>query len=114
MASQIRTYEKKKLLGQVYTPPHIVKKILQDSGFYDSDFTNKKILDPACGDGRFLVPIVEHYIQTVDRALLTSVLSQIYGWDIDREALENCRKNLDALVEPLGLNITWNLKLCDA
>ena len=114
MASQTRYYEKKKLLGQVYTPLYFVKKILQDSGFYDADLTNKKILDPACGDGRFLVPIVEHFIKTVDRELLAGALSQICGWDVDREALENCRKNLDALVEPLGLSITWNLKLCDA
>lgn len=114
MASQTRTYGKKKLLGQVYTPPHIVKKILQDSGFYDADLAHKKILDPACGDGRFLVPIVEHIIKTTPSHQLTERLNQIYGWDIDPDALESCRKNLDALTDPLGLSINWNLKLCDA
>ncbi|SKB83080.1 HsdM family class I SAM-dependent methyltransferase [Dyadobacter psychrophilus] len=114
MASQTRTYEKKKLLGQVYTPFPIVDKILQDSGLYNVDLTNKKILDPACGDGRFLVPIVEHIIKSTDNEQLIIVLSQIYGWDVDRNALEICRKNLDALVEPLGISIRWNLKLCDA
>ncbi|MCF2491439.1 Eco57I restriction-modification methylase domain-containing protein [Dyadobacter sp. CY347] len=114
MASQTRTYEKKKLLGQVYTPPHIVEKILGDSGFYHADLTNKKILDPACGDGRFLVPIVEHIIKTTDNDQRVSVLNQIYGWDIDRHALEICRKNLDALVEPQGISMKWNLKFCDA
>ncbi|MCF0041092.1 Eco57I restriction-modification methylase domain-containing protein [Dyadobacter fanqingshengii] len=114
MASKTRTYEKKKLLGQVYTPLHIVEKILSDAGFYNADLSNKKILDPACGDGRFLVPIVEHIIRTTDNEQLVDILNQIYGWDIDRNALEICRKNLDALVDPLGISIKWNLKLCDA
>jgi type I restriction-modification system DNA methylase subunit len=65
MASQTRTYEKKKLLGQVYTPFHIVDKILKDSGFYSTDLTGKQILDPACGDGRFLVPIANISLKTL-------------------------------------------------
>ncbi|MCF0062937.1 N-6 DNA methylase [Dyadobacter chenwenxiniae] len=114
MASKTRTYERKKLLGQVYTPPHIVEKILRDSGFYDADLTNKKILDPACGDGRFLVPIAEHIIKITPTHQLTDRLNQIYGWDIDPEALESCRMNLNGLIEPLGISVSWNLKLCDA
>jgi methylase of polypeptide subunit release factors len=114
MASQTRTYGKKKLLGQVYTPFHIVDKILEDSGFYEADLTLKKILDPACGDGRFLVPIAEHIIKTTDPEHLTDRFNQIYGWDIDPEALEVCKQNLNALVEPMGITIQWNLEHCDA
>ncbi|MEO6283452.1 MAG: N-6 DNA methylase [Dyadobacter sp.] len=114
MASQTRTYEKRKLLGQVYTPFHIVDKILKDSGFYDSDFTDKIILDPACGDGRFLVPIVEYIIKNTPANQIASRLEQIHGWDIDKEAITLCRQNLDDLLMPLGISIHWNLKRCDA
>lgn len=114
MASQTRTYTRQKLLGQVYTPFHIVDKILNDAGFYDADLTNKTILDPACGDGRFLVPIAEHIIKTSDPQTLVDRLKQIQGWDIDPEALAVCRRNLDALVEPMGIYMDWNLLHCDA
>ncbi|MCE7064644.1 class I SAM-dependent DNA methyltransferase [Dyadobacter sp. CY326] len=114
MASQTRTYGKKKLLGQIYTPAHIVEKILRDSGFYDADLTNKKILDPACGDGRFLVPIAAHMIKTAPADELPQRLKQIYGWDIDAEALALCEQNLNALTAPLRISIPWNLQLCDA
>jgi adenine-specific DNA-methyltransferase len=114
MASKTRTYHKKKLLGQVYTPFHIVEKILKDAGFYESELDGKQILDPACGDGRFLVPIAKHIIQHSKPEQLISRLSQIHGWDIDKDAIHLCRQNLDALVKPLGISVEWNLRKCDA
>jgi adenine-specific DNA-methyltransferase len=114
MASQTRTYEKKKLLGQIYTPLHIVDKILKDSGFYDADLTDKIILDPACGDGRFLIPIAKYIIKNTPTNQIKSRLEQIHGWDIDKEAIKLCRQNLDNLIRPLGIAVDWNLKRCDA
>lgn len=114
MASQTRTYQKKKLLGQVYTPFHIVDKILSDSGFYNADLTFCKILDPACGDGRFLVPIAAHIIETASPESVVEQLQNLEGWDIDADAIESCRKNLQELVEPLELEVRWNLHACDA
>ena len=114
MASQTRTYDKKKLLGQIYTPLFIVEKILGDTGFYKGDFVEKKILDPACGDGRFLVPIAKHIIETTPAELLKKRLSRITGWDIDPEAIELCRNNLNELVKDLPVKIKWNLIQKDA
>ncbi|MCE7060487.1 class I SAM-dependent DNA methyltransferase [Dyadobacter sp. CY343] len=114
MASQTRSYEKKKLLGQIYTPLHLVEKILRLSGFYDTDFSNKKILDPACGDGRFLVPVVEFLIKNVPSGQLPGILQNVHGWDIDPLAIAKCRANLDQLVAPLGLTVKWKLRKCDA
>jgi adenine-specific DNA-methyltransferase len=112
MASKARTYDQKKLLGQVYTPLHVVEKILDKVGFYN--FAGKKVLDPACGDGRFLVPIAEYIIRNSPRELLIDHLSLVNGWDIDPEALAICRKNLDTLIEDLDMKIDWNLKQLDA
>lgn len=108
MASRARNYDQRKLLGQVYTPRHIVEKILLHTDFY-TDFSGKKILDPACGDGRFLIPIAEHILANSAPDKLEFNLKQIYGWDIDPDALAICRQNLDRLVIGSGLKIDWNL-----
>jgi len=114
MASQTRTYQKKKLLGQVYTPFHIVDKILCDSGFYKADLNSCKILDPACGDGRFLVPIAAHILKTASRETVVEQLQSLEGWDIDPEAIASCRNSLDELIKPLELEVNWNLQQCNA
>lgn len=114
MASQTRTYARKKLLGQVYTPFHIVDKILRRCAFYEAELRDKRMLDPACGDGRFLVPMAEFIIRNTPTDQVAGKLEQLHGWDIDQKALQQCRENLDALVAPLGLEVNWNLKKCDA
>lgn len=114
MASQTRTYARKKLLGQVYTPLHIVEKILRHCGFYEADLTDKSILDPACGDGRFLVPVAEYIIRNSAPDQLIERLQQLHGWDIDQNALDKCLENLDALVKPLNIEVKWQLRKCDA
>ncbi|WP_353719590.1 N-6 DNA methylase [Dyadobacter sp. 676] len=114
MASQTRMYARKKLLGQIYTPLHIVEKILGHCGFYEDDLTGKTMLDPACGDGRFLVPMAEFIIGNTPAEQLVERLQQLHGWDIDKNALQQCRENLDALTAPLGISVNWNLRKCDA
>jgi len=109
MASQTRTYNQKKLLGQIYTPLPIVEKILEDSGFYQLDPDQQSVLDPACGDGRFLVPIVKFFIENSSGEKLIQRLESVSGWDIDPEAIAQCRQNLDDLVRPLNLIINWKL-----
>lgn len=109
MASQTRDYNQKKLLGQIYTPLHIVEKILTDTGFYHLDFNNNSILDPACGDGRFLIPVAQYIIENSTPYQLKQRLENIHGWDIDPDAINLCRQNLDDLVSSLDININWNL-----
>ena len=109
MASLSKKYSKRKLLGQVYTPIHIVHKILDEVGITNSEFLGKRVLDPACGDGRFLVEVVKRIIKYSSVHELENNLKLIYGWDIDQQALGLCRTNLNREVESLGLNISWNL-----
>jgi adenine-specific DNA-methyltransferase len=114
MASKHARTRKKSCSDKFILLFHIVDKILKDSGFYESDLTDKIILDPACGDGRFLVPIVEYIIENTHTSQIKSRLEQIHGWDIDKEAIKLCRQNLDNLIKPLGIAVDWNLKRCDA
>jgi adenine-specific DNA-methyltransferase len=110
MGSKTRIYAKRKLLGQIYTPDYIVEKILQNVGFYATSSKEISILDPACGDGRFLIPIARHYMSTTPPELLKQKLESIEGWDIDPSAIELCRANLNALLDGVPVEIKWNLK----
>ena len=114
MASLTRTYDQKKLLGQVYTPLHIVQKILDAIGLDSPGFLGKPILDPACGDGRFLVEVVRRIIRISPAEKLTENLLCVHGWDIDARALSLCRQALDQELMPLGLSVPWRLSKRDA
>ncbi|MCC7506782.1 MAG: Eco57I restriction-modification methylase domain-containing protein [Saprospiraceae bacterium] len=114
MSSLTRQYNRQKLTGQVYTPAFVVGKILDDTGFDHAGVLGSPVLDPACGDGRFLEAIVQRIIGWSPKAGLAAYLAQVHGWDIDPQALADCRARLDALTDPLGLRIDWNLRCCDA
>jgi len=114
MASLSRTYDQKKLLGQVYTPSFIVQKILDESGIDSPDFLGKTILDPACGDGRFLVEVVRRIVKYSPESDLEHNLKQVYGWDIDLQALELCKIALDEEIATTGIIVIWNLAKKDA
>ena len=55
MASLQKQYSDIKLQGVVYTPTWVVNRILDSVGYIGSDILGKTVLDPACGDGRFLI-----------------------------------------------------------
>lgn len=114
MASLSRTYDQKKLLGQIYTPSFIVQKILDETGIDSPEFLGKSILDPACGDGRFLVEIVSRIVDCSPKSDLENNLKQIHGWDIDQKALDLCRNFLDEEIEATGIEVDWNLVKKDA
>lgn len=55
---------KTKMLGQVFTPNHIVQKMLKMVDYdLSKDLTNIKIIDNSCGDGAFLQEIVQILIE---------------------------------------------------
>ncbi len=109
MASLVKEYTKEKLTGRIFTPFFIVEKILDDVGYDSPEILGKTILDPACGDGRFLVKIAERIIKFSDAENLKSNLEKIHGWDIDAAAINSAREKLDELVSSFGINVNWNL-----
>ena len=55
--------ETRKALGEFYTPKEVVKYIV-DAVDYDGKFiVNKRLLDPACGSGTFLVEALKRYLK---------------------------------------------------
>jgi type I restriction-modification system DNA methylase subunit len=84
MGSLVKEYKKEKLIGQIYTPDFIVSKILDDVGYTNAiNINNRKLLDPACGDGQFLKEVVKRIIKYSPGDKLLNNLENIVGWDID-------------------------------
>jgi predicted RNA methylase len=114
MASLAKSYSQEKLFGQVYTPNFIVCKILDDIGYNSPAILGKTIIDPACGDGRFLTETVKRIIEySPEKDILTN-LQCVYGWDIDSIAIEHCMSNLNNLIKEKNINIQWNINKTDS
>ncbi|MDR1006403.1 MAG: N-6 DNA methylase [Bacteroidales bacterium] len=109
MGSLSKEYNQTKLYGQVYTPNFIVCKILNDIGYTSANILGKSIIDPACGDGRFLVEIVKRIIKLSAKENLKQNLEYVYGWDIDEEAIKKCIDNLNELIKEYNINVNWNI-----
>lgn len=114
MGSLRKKYTDKKLFGQVYTPPFVVKKMLDEVGYASPHILGKRIVDPACGDGRFLVEVARRIIEHSPPEDLKKNLSRLTGWDIDAEAVEHCKRHLDQVTEALGISVQWNIFVVDA
>lgn len=103
-----KTKRKRKRLGQFYTPNWAVDYVIrhtlgpafaEDPTRLLGEFT---VLDPACGDGafllgalRFLSEKVDSYPATNQRLLRRSIVDSIHGIDIDAKAIKACQKQLE-------------------
>lgn len=106
--------------GRIYTPRFIVENILDLVGYSD-DIIEKNIIDNSCGDGAFLIKVVDRYCKTFlnknkkDIKKLKGQLEKyIHGIEIDEEEVEKCLINLDKVVEKFGLSqVKWNVICAD-
>jgi type I restriction-modification system DNA methylase subunit len=114
MGSLVKKYSSEKLFGQIYTPDFIVKKILDDIGYNSSAVLGKTIIDPACGDGRFLTEIVKRILLYSSENELQKNLKCVYGWDIDSKAIDKCKDNLDELIKEKNIKVNWNISKTDS
>lgn len=114
MASLVKSYSKEKLYGKVYTPKFIVNKVLDDIQYSTVQVLGKAILDPACGDGQILLAVALRIINLSQPEDLAENLGCIHGWDVDKDALQRCISNLDALLYPIGIKVDWNIHECNS
>lgn len=102
--------------GEVFTPDKIVNDMLdlvdeQFKDMTDEEYITRTYLEPACGDGQFLVRILYRKLKHVmnlpvekHQLALIKALSSIYAVDIQEDNVKNSRKRLKALI--LGQEIT--------
>lgn len=88
----MKTDERIKQTGEVFTPPKLVEEIL-DKLPQECWEDGKTWLDPTCGDGNFLVAVKDRLL-ALGRPL-NEVLSVIYGVDIMQDNVDDCKARLD-------------------
>jgi len=99
--------------GEVFTPPEIVEAMI-NLVRAEAERIDSRFLEPACGSGNFLVPVLERKLAVVDarygkseferrnNALLA--LMSIYGIEILSDNVAECRENLlDVFAGHLGI-----------
>ena len=78
--------------NEIFTPTKLVNEMLRSQP--EIIFApGKTVLDPACGDGQFLVEVkrikMDYFQMTIEEAL-----QDIYGVDIMRDNVDLCKKRL--------------------
>jgi 2-polyprenyl-3-methyl-5-hydroxy-6-metoxy-1,4-benzoquinol methylase len=95
MSGVDRQSDRVKDTGEVFTPTALVlelcRKLIDKNP--DSFVAGKTILDPACGDGQFLV--AAKWIKVLLHGMSEEeAVKDIYGVDIMRDNVDLCRKRL--------------------
>lgn len=104
-----RTVERIAATGEVFTPTPLVIEMLrsQPPETFGPGLT---VLDPACGDGQFLVAVkwlkVLWHGMSEEEALL-----EIYGVDLMRDNVDVCRRRLGGGVIVMGNTLQATLRL---
>lgn len=90
----------RKELGEFYTSEEVINYLLDGSG-YDKELWDKRLMDPACGSGSFLISAVERLLETKPHQLSNAEAVYrifnsplIVGFDINPFACEIARLRL--------------------
>ena len=119
--SQIKSKERVENHGEVFTPEWLVSEMLDLVGD-EVKRIESRVLEPACGNGNFLVQVLERKLATVksiygkskseraNRAL--HALMCIYGIELLADNVIECQNNLLAIfAKDLGLTHTDDMYL---
>ncbi|MDE6261132.1 MAG: SAM-dependent methyltransferase [Oscillospiraceae bacterium] len=103
---------------QIFTPADIVAQMLDLAGYGEKLF-GKTVLENSCGNGEFLVQIVERYIESAIREgvsrkdIQKGLEHDIVAYEIDEELIGICKVRLDAVALKYDmLDVDWNI-CCD-
>ena len=108
--------------GVVYTDEPFVRRMIS-WGRLESAIATKSFLDPACGEGAFLVPIARDIVTALrsgstplpDPDIAERLADQVRGNDVNPASVTLCREALDAAVAELGISgVRWSLTSFDA
>ena len=105
--------------GEVFTPPWLVEKML-DLVKGETERIDARFLEPACGSGNFLVPILQRKLAAVElkfgksdfdkRHYALLALMCAYGIELLDDNIAECRANmLEVFADYLGLNAADDL-----
>jgi 2-polyprenyl-3-methyl-5-hydroxy-6-metoxy-1,4-benzoquinol methylase len=109
MSEVQRTAERVKNSGEVFTPSPLVVEMM--SRLPIASFSpGLKVLDPACGDGQFLV--AAKWVKILAHSMSeAAALEDLYGVDIMRDNVRLCRARLGGGTILLGDTLNPGLRL---
>ena len=109
MSGVSRMTDRVKETGEVFTPTDLVIELVQQQGV-DKLAPGKTVLDPACGDGQFLV--VTKWVKVIAFNMSQDeALEDIYGVDIMRDNVDLCKKRLEGGNIVMGNTMEPNIRL---
>lgn len=91
---------KVKDFGQVFTPIELVKDILDVSNYKGKGILKKHVIDNSCGNGAFLIEIIDRYIKeyykehSTYNGIKNEIETYIHGIEYDTEIWKECIYNL--------------------
>ncbi|MHA6643791.1 N-6 DNA methylase [Mesorhizobium sp. A623] len=105
--------------GEVFTPPWLVEKML-DLVKGETERIDARFLEPACGSGNFLVPVLQRKLAAVElkfekydfekRHYALLALMCTYGVELLPDNIAECRANmLETLVDYMKIDKTDDL-----
>ena len=114
MANQIKSRKRVVDHGEVFTSEREVNNML-DLVQNEAERIESRFLEPACGNGNFLIEIYSRKLESVRKRYSKSQLdfekyaflatSSIYGIDLMRDNIEECKKRLLNKFEEVYKNI---------
>lgn len=113
-SNQVKSKQRVKDHGEVFTPDFIVNDML-DLVKNETERIESRFLEPACGDGNFLAPILERKLAIVERKykkiqteferMSLLAVSSIYGVELLQDNVETCIARLYKIVDDLYTKI---------
>ena len=95
--------------GQVFTPINIVRDVLDAAGYLGENILKKHVIDNSCGDGAFLIEIIDRYIKVYERknkgleGIEKELKQYIHGIELDHAIWSACIEKVDAFIKEKGL-----------
>src|SRR3989338_3015200 len=112
--NQVKSKQRVKDHGEVFTPDFIVNDML-DLVKNETERIESRFLEPACGDGNFLAPILERKLEVVKKKYKSSetefermallAVSSIYGVELLQDNIEACIERLYKLADDHYTNL---------
>lgn len=101
--------------GKIFTPDYLVENILNQGHYINSNINKKHVIDNSCGDGQFMVHIVDRYCKdflskSKDLTLLkTELETYIHAIEIEKEELNICIHRCNQVIKIYGLDtVKWD------
>lgn len=93
----MRTEERVKELGEVFTPPELIQEMIEKIGMESFD-KDKTILDPTCGNGNILVEVLKYKISLHGTEHIIEMVKTLYGVDIMEDNVKETKERLKDIV----------------